>query len=300
MQRFLELSDPLGARGRASGSATVRADAPPLRHRSRSPLGGRRVPGRSARCWRGRSASADAEDAAITSLVQAEARGDTAEVISLITGCRASAACRARAAANAAALRHRGKVSIAEINPSSTFSVALAPLGTARVAWVAGDSLPARPVRARPPRGQRASGLHDRAAGRQPADHERRRLPEPLLERRSMGRRGPGGGRARAPGAAHGGAGARPRRPCSRRRTRAGTASGSGIPPRGGSGGSGGRLGPRPQPSSPSSGRRSGPIGVVLQRREHQQRHAAESEQVDSGDPEHQGSPAHGARLAHR
>lgn len=83
----------------------------------------------------------DAENAAITSLVQAEARGDTREVISLITGCKASAACRARAAANTAALRHPGRLSIAEINPSSTFSVATTS-GTARVAWVVGNSLP--------------------------------------------------------------------------------------------------------------------------------------------------------------
>jgi hypothetical protein len=83
----------------------------------------------------------DAEDAAITSLVQAEARGHTAEVVSLITDCKASAACRSRASANTAALRHSGSVSIAEINPSSTFSVA-STLGTARVAWVAGNSLP--------------------------------------------------------------------------------------------------------------------------------------------------------------
>ena len=83
----------------------------------------------------------DAEHAAITSLVQAEARGDTSEVVSLITGCRASAACRARAAANTAALRHPGKVGIAEINPSSTFSITSTE-GTARVAWVAGSSLP--------------------------------------------------------------------------------------------------------------------------------------------------------------
>jgi hypothetical protein len=83
----------------------------------------------------------DAENAAITTLVQAEARGDTSEVISLITGCRASAACRARAVANTAALRHPGKVGIAEINPSSTFSIT-STQGTARVAWVAGSSLP--------------------------------------------------------------------------------------------------------------------------------------------------------------
>ncbi len=83
----------------------------------------------------------DAENAAITSLVQAEARGDTSEVISLITGCRTDAACRIRAAANVAALRRPGKVSIAEINPSSTFSIT-STSGTARVAWVVGDSLP--------------------------------------------------------------------------------------------------------------------------------------------------------------
>jgi hypothetical protein len=83
----------------------------------------------------------DAEDAAITTLVQAEARGDTAKVISMITGCRDSAPCRARAATNTSLLRHPGKVAIAEINPSSTFSVATTE-GTARVAWVAGNSLP--------------------------------------------------------------------------------------------------------------------------------------------------------------
>jgi hypothetical protein len=83
----------------------------------------------------------DAENAAITSLVQAEGRGDTAGVISLITGCARDPACRARAAANTAALRHPGKVTIAEINPSSTFSIT-STAGTARVAWVADDSLP--------------------------------------------------------------------------------------------------------------------------------------------------------------
>jgi hypothetical protein len=83
----------------------------------------------------------DAEQAAITSLVQAEAHGDTGAVISLQTGCSADDACRARAAALTAALRHPGIVRIAEINPSSTFSLA-STLGTARVAWLAGSSLP--------------------------------------------------------------------------------------------------------------------------------------------------------------
>jgi hypothetical protein len=83
----------------------------------------------------------DAEDAAITDLVKAEARGDTTGVISLISGCRTDSACRARAATLTATLRHPGAVSIAEINPSSTFSVT-STLGTARVAWLAGSSLP--------------------------------------------------------------------------------------------------------------------------------------------------------------
>jgi len=40
----------------------------------------------------------DAQTAAITALVKAEASGDTQGVISLIEGCRQDAACRARAA----------------------------------------------------------------------------------------------------------------------------------------------------------------------------------------------------------
>jgi hypothetical protein len=83
----------------------------------------------------------DAEDAAIAALVKAEARGDTAGVISLITGCRPDSACRARAATLTASLHHAGAVRIAEINPSSSFSIT-STLGTARVAWLAGSSLP--------------------------------------------------------------------------------------------------------------------------------------------------------------
>ena len=84
---------------------------------------------------------ADAEDAAITDLVKAEASGNTAGVISLISGCHTSPACRARAATLTATLHHPGAVSIAEINPSSSFSIT-STLGTARVAWLAGSSLP--------------------------------------------------------------------------------------------------------------------------------------------------------------
>ncbi len=83
----------------------------------------------------------DAEQAAITDLVRAEARGDTAGVIALISGCQREPACRARAAQVSAALRHPGAISIATIQPSSTFSLT-STLGTARVAWLAGASLP--------------------------------------------------------------------------------------------------------------------------------------------------------------
>jgi len=58
-----------------------------------------------------------AEDSAITDLVKAEARGDANGVIALVDGCRATADCRARAAANAAALKRTGTVSIIQIQP---------------------------------------------------------------------------------------------------------------------------------------------------------------------------------------
>jgi hypothetical protein len=83
-----------------------------------------------------------AEQSAITSLVKDEARGDTNAVIADIAGCRASSACRTRAGDNATALKHPGAVSIIQIQPSTSFSIA-GTLGTARVAWnVAGRSHP--------------------------------------------------------------------------------------------------------------------------------------------------------------
>ncbi len=82
-----------------------------------------------------------AENAAITALVTAEAHGDATAAISLIAGCRADPACRARARSNAAALRRTGAVSIIQIQGSAGFSLG-ATRGTARVAWLAGGSLP--------------------------------------------------------------------------------------------------------------------------------------------------------------
>ena len=82
-----------------------------------------------------------AERSAVTDLIQAEARGNTQAVITRITRCRQSAACQARAAHNAAALAHPGSVSIVQLQPSAGFSLT-GTVGTARVAWIVGGSLP--------------------------------------------------------------------------------------------------------------------------------------------------------------
>jgi hypothetical protein len=83
----------------------------------------------------------DAERAAITSLVQDEARGDASGMIASITGCATSATCRTRVQLNVAALTRRGAVSILQLNTSTNFSLT-STLGTARVAWQTPSSLP--------------------------------------------------------------------------------------------------------------------------------------------------------------
>jgi hypothetical protein len=82
-----------------------------------------------------------AEDSAVTDLVKAEARGDRSGMVALIDGCRGTASCRARVTANASALKRSGTVSIIQIQPSAGFSLT-STVGTARVAWLAGSSLP--------------------------------------------------------------------------------------------------------------------------------------------------------------
>ena len=82
-----------------------------------------------------------AEQSAITSLVQSEARGDLNAVLDGIVGCRSDPSCRRRAAVNAAALKRPGAVSIIQLHPSTSFSVG-GTEGIARVAWTAGSSLP--------------------------------------------------------------------------------------------------------------------------------------------------------------
>jgi hypothetical protein len=82
-----------------------------------------------------------AERSAITGLLQAQARGDAAGMVRQIYRCDESAACRQRAALDAAELRRPGSVKILELNASAGFSLG-STLGTARVAWRAGNALP--------------------------------------------------------------------------------------------------------------------------------------------------------------
>jgi hypothetical protein len=86
--------------------------------------------------------SADgAERSAITGLLRAEAQGDAAAVVSRIQGCQESAGCEARVRQNVSALAQPGGVSILQLQPSTGFSLS-GTVGTARVAWKVGSSLP--------------------------------------------------------------------------------------------------------------------------------------------------------------
>jgi hypothetical protein len=82
-----------------------------------------------------------AEQSAITDLVKAEAAGDSAAMLQRIDGCAQSAPCRARVAYDASTLRRSGPIAILQLTPSTSFSLS-AMVGTARVAWRAGSSLP--------------------------------------------------------------------------------------------------------------------------------------------------------------
>jgi hypothetical protein len=100
-----------------------------------------------------------AERGAITSLVQAEARGDQAGVVSRLRDCGPSAVCRARVAREVAALQRGGLVSIIQIQASAGFSLG-STLGTARVVWSAGHSLPIVQCLRVKHAGNAISGLH--------------------------------------------------------------------------------------------------------------------------------------------
>jgi hypothetical protein len=87
-----------------------------------------------------RALSADgAERSAITSLVQAQARGDVAAAQSKVERCGSSPGCRARITSNIASLARPGSVTVLQLETSTGFSLG-STLGTARVAFRIGGS----------------------------------------------------------------------------------------------------------------------------------------------------------------
>jgi len=83
----------------------------------------------------------DAERNAITSLIQAEARGDAGVMTRQILDCAENPGCQRRVAQDAAKLRRTGAVKILTLSSSAGFSLG-STLGTSRVAWRAGSALP--------------------------------------------------------------------------------------------------------------------------------------------------------------
>ena len=81
-----------------------------------------------------------AERSAVTELIQAQARGDAAGMLSRMEGCTA-APCRDTVAADARTLARPGRVYILQLSPSAGFSLT-STLGVARVAWKTPSSLP--------------------------------------------------------------------------------------------------------------------------------------------------------------
>jgi hypothetical protein len=76
---------------------------------------------------------------AVTDLIKAEARGDQGAMAAQITGCSASAGCRARTTADAHALARTGNVSVLELDTGLSTGLGGAT-GTARIAWEIIDS----------------------------------------------------------------------------------------------------------------------------------------------------------------
>ena len=74
------------------------------------------------------------ERSRIVALLEAQARGEADAMVARIHGCSASARCRSLAAANATRLRSSGKLEIARLDPSTSFSLG-GSTDVARVVW---------------------------------------------------------------------------------------------------------------------------------------------------------------------
>ena len=86
-------------------------------------------------------AAAGAERAAAVDVVRAQARGDVAEVLGTVKGCRAQPRCRARMRAQVVGLRTRGQMHVLRVDepPRLVFG---SRTSTTRIAWRAGTRLP--------------------------------------------------------------------------------------------------------------------------------------------------------------
>lgn len=76
-----------------------------------------------------------AERTAIAELLEAQARGDAAEMVRRIDGCAEQPDCRAVAERNAGRLRSEGELDLVRLDPSTSFSFGGGATDTARVVW---------------------------------------------------------------------------------------------------------------------------------------------------------------------
>jgi hypothetical protein len=96
--------------------------------------------GVSALLARGLTGAGD-ERSAVLDLLHAEARGDGTAVLAMLPACRAQPACVQVTRDRVAALKRPGEVEILNYQPSVRIALTR-QVGTGRVAWRAGTSLP--------------------------------------------------------------------------------------------------------------------------------------------------------------
>jgi hypothetical protein len=85
--------------------------------------------------------SSGAERAEVLALVRAQARGDAPAVLQRLPACRREPACAQTTRDRVAELRRPGSVQILSFTPSARLALTR-KVGTARVAWRAGEGLP--------------------------------------------------------------------------------------------------------------------------------------------------------------
>jgi hypothetical protein len=86
-------------------------------------------------------AGSSAERGDVLEVLEAQAAGDAAAVLARLPACRADPACARVTRERVAQLERRGQVEILNYEPSTRLSLTRR-VGTGRVAWRAGDSLP--------------------------------------------------------------------------------------------------------------------------------------------------------------